>query len=206
MSSQSKKMVVSSGGIGASAGGRCMPVKLILGTMGRITKGGGEGGGLGGGCGTGVGGRCCVMELVSGIASVKGSKKYRGGDVQFFHTRSAKAHRGKRLRNGINLLRVCHPVRQALPTHWCNKERCLTHSKVKEPTKAALAQRTRFRPSGADGAADAALLVACRAALKCVLFTTNAAVLSVASEAPLFYRVDAEQSSGVAILIRVCKV
>lgn len=147
------------------------------------------------------------MELVGGIVSVKGSKKYRHGGFQFLgDAYSAKAHRGKPCRNGLNLLRVCHPVRQALPTHWCNKEWRLTYSKVKEPTKAALAQRTRFRPSRADGAADAALLVASRAALKRVLLATDAAVLTVASEAQLFYRVNAEQSSRVAMLVRILKV
>jgi hypothetical protein len=60
-------------------------VKLILGTIGRITKVGGEGGGVGGGGGTGVGGRCCVIEVVGGIASVKGSKKYRCTGIQFFN-------------------------------------------------------------------------------------------------------------------------
>lgn len=204
VSSQSKKMVVSSGGIGASAGGRGMPVKLILGTMGRITKGGGEGAGVGDG-GTGVGGRCCTMELVSGIASVKGCKKYRGDDVQFFDTRSAKAHRGKRPRNGLNLLRVYHPVRGALlPTSGCHKERGLTYSKVKEPAIVTFAQGPRLRPSTTDRAYDAALLVSNRVLRK--LIATDTAVFSVTGVAHLVHRVNGEQTGGVTLLIRISEV
>ena len=56
VSSQSMKMVVSSCGIGVPAGGRGVPVKLILGIIG----------GREDAAGTGVGG-CGVAEVVGGI-------------------------------------------------------------------------------------------------------------------------------------------
>ena len=81
----------------------------------------------------------------------------------------------------LNLLRVCHLVRQALFSTRGSYERGgFAHSKVKETTKAPLAQSARLRQRAADGAGDAAVPIGrCHGVLR-KLFAANAAVFGVA--------------------------
>ena len=130
-----------------------------------------------------------------------------GGQGSIFNNSSRKR---KSFCDCLNLLRVCHLVKQALfSTRGSYEGGGFAHSKVKESAKAALAESARLRPSAADGAGDATVLIRHRIAADRILrelVAANAAIVGVAGVADLVDRVNREQARGIALLIRTCKV
>jgi hypothetical protein len=147
-----------------------------------------------------------TSEVVGGMTCLSVLKNV-GGQGSIFNNSSRKR---KSFRDCLNLLGVCHLVRQALfSTRGSYEGGGFAHSKVKESTKAPLAESARLRPSAADGAGDAAVPIRHRIApdrMLRELVAANAAIVGVAGVVHLVYRVNGEQARGITLLIRICKV